>query len=339
MKKRVVIAAAAAVLSLTGSGICSAAGAGIAGTQQSQFAAERWGKNSTQMSVYFPEEEAPGEVGALRYAVDEALKTASLSPTEHTRLWYDAYSTVGGVAQAAGTRPNGGRGRMIAVGGDFFLLHTLAFLDGSGLTDADLMKDRVVLDETLSWELFGSSQSAGMPLTVEGIPCVVAGVVKNPENPAEKAAYPEYPVMYLSYSLMEQLTGETVKISCYEAVLPNPVRGFGKRTIEECIGMKDAEIIENTGRYSIGHSWDTLLHLHDMVIHRTALAYPWWENAARRIAFDKAVLLLMSILFLLYPVGYGLYWIRRGYRKVNGILTEKMKKRHRHIVTEDSIQS
>lgn len=308
---------------------------------QSQLAARRWeteeSVSSTQMSAFLTADFSVSQAETVRDAVDEALKAASLVTPENARLWYDAYSMEGEYLSVKGTRTSSCRTRTMAVGGDFFLLHPMQLLSGSAITENDLMQDRVVLDETLAWQLFGSADVTGMTVTIGSLPYTVAGVVENPRNYAERAAYGEEPMMYVSFSLYETLTGEEPGISCYEAVLPNSVRGFGEKVFTESLGMtENVEILQNTGRYSILQNFHTLTHLHTLVIQSKA-DYPYWENAARVVSFDKALLLLGSLLLLVYPVLYLLWQIRKGYRFLNRKITEAVKRKKRHGSSQPSI--
>ena len=51
---------------------------------------------------------------------------------------------------------------VVAVGGNYFLFHPLDLVSGTYFSESDVMHDRVVLDETLAWKLFGGSNLTGM---------------------------------------------------------------------------------------------------------------------------------------------------------------------------------
>ena len=66
----------------------------------------------------------------------------------------------------------------IGVGGDFFLFHPMTFVTGSYFSGDDLMKDKIVIDEEMAWQLVGSTDIIGQSVTIGGIPHYVSGVVK-----------------------------------------------------------------------------------------------------------------------------------------------------------------
>ena len=87
------------------------------------------------------------------------------------------------------------------------------------------MLDRVVLDETLAWQLFGGFDVAGLTVTISGKPFQVAGVVRRESDFATKEAYQDGASMFLSYSAMKSLD-ENSTITCYEIVMPDPITGL-----------------------------------------------------------------------------------------------------------------
>ena len=96
------------------------------------------------------------------------------------------------------------------------------------------MLDRVVLDETLAWQLFGGFDVAGLTIQINGQPFQVAGVVRRESDFASKEAYLDGARLFLSYSAMAALD-ENSKITCYEIVLPDPITGFGLSTVSDNI--------------------------------------------------------------------------------------------------------
>lgn len=328
---RRVLPPCAALLCLGASGILYAAAGGLGSAQQSQFAAQRWETGDsppyTQVSVFCGEEMNGGELASLRESIADAMTAASLESREGARLWYDAASSSQTSMHVNGTRQGDSTAAAMAVDGDFFLLRSWQMCSGSPIAPDDLMQDRVVLDEKLSWQLFGSPNGAGMTVTVDGIPCVVAGVVEIPDTYAEKAAYGEAPRLYMSYALYETITGEAPMTACYEAVLPNPVRGFGEKSVTDSLGAKeDREILQNTGRYSLLRSLENIKDIHSFVLQGDCL-YPFWEKAARVVEFDRTLLLIAALLLLIYPVVYLLRLIAAGYRKANRFITERIQKK------------
>lgn len=90
---------------------------------------------------------------------------ASLEAPEGGSLYQDAWS---GTATSVAVSGPAGKSNVktYGVGGDFFLFHPYTLLSGSYIAESDFAQDRVVLDENLAWQLFGSSDVAGMEVTI-----------------------------------------------------------------------------------------------------------------------------------------------------------------------------
>ena len=164
-----------------------------------------------------------------------------------------------------------------------------------------------------------------MEITVQGISCLVAGVIQPETDYASKTAYGTMPRIYIPYIMYQQFDSENAgHISCYEAVLPNPVRNFAKELLKKSMNLEEANsiLLENTGRYSLSGRWNTLRKLRNLVVCET-VTFPYWENAARIISFDTAVILLLQIVFLIYPVIYLIWLICKAYRFSENKLFEK----------------
>ncbi len=344
------ICGGAALLSLTVFGVLTAVSSHIAGLHEVQYAAERWEADGdlryTQMSVFYAQDTAIMEdsLQYIRETVDAAMRSASLdAASEGARLWYDAYSTPAGRVTVSGTKRFEVQANVMAVGGSYFTLHQLPILGGAYLQESDLMEDRVVLDETLAWQLFGSPDVAGMQVLINQRYYQVAGVIAQEEDYATVKAYGETPRMYIPFALYEQWTAETggtASISCYEMVLPDPVRNYAKNAFEQAIGTGEGIVtVQNTERFSLSQSWHHLTHLHDLLVVSQEIAYPYWENAARIVNFDLALLLAARILFLLYPVIWGLLLLWKGYRLADAWLTKKRqayKLRYRSLIHDEA---
>ncbi len=325
----------AALLSLAAFGVLTAVSAHLCGLHESQNAAHRWAADGdvpyVQMSAFLTQDAALTQDGlqSIRESVDSSMRSASLSAEDGARLWYDACSAPAGMVSASGTKRYPAQAQVTAVGGDFFLLHAPLLLGGSYLQESDLMQDRVVLDETLAWQLFGSPDVEGMLVTINQRTYPVAGVIAAEDDYATKKAYGETPRMYISFDLYEawqKEMGGIAQITCYEMVLPDPVRNYGKNAFMQAVGAENNPTmitVQNSGRDSLAGRWNNLRHLHDMLIISKDLAYPYWENAARLVDFDLALLLAGQIAFLIFPVLLLLRLLWMGWRRLDAFLTAK----------------
>lgn len=319
----------------------------LAGLRRDQYAAERWAGEGdvpyAQLSAFLSDDAGlTGEgVETMRDAIDSAMVSASLAAShEDARLWYDAYSAQAGTAFVTGVKGGGMQAEVTAVGGDFFALHGQTLAGGAYIYENDLMEDRVVLDEALAWALFGSPDIAGQMVQIGGRNYSVAGVVETETDYAAESAYGDLPRMYISFALYEQWqaeTGRTAYVHCYEAVLPDPVRNFAWNTLEGVMAGENRILLQNTGRFSLGSTWETLMGMHDLLVVSERIAYPCWENAARIISFDLALLLAARLLLLVFPVLCGLWLLWRGYRYLDGWIRRRMeayRMRYRSLIKE-----
>ena len=81
-------------------------------------------------------------------------------------------------------------------------------------------------------------------------------------------------------------------------------------------------LLRNTGRWKLSGCWDTLKNLKKLLICES-VTYPYWENAARIISYDTAILLLFEIISLIYPVIYLIYLICKAYCLFNKYIAKK----------------
>ena len=293
-------------------------------SQLSQTAAERWGGSEavSQVSCFF-------SVGAgitedrimdFEHSIDKALTDASViqeSENPGARLWADAYSADGQVTispdKASITAD------AVGIGGDFFLFHPVPLLYGAYFSGNDVLKDYCVIDEDAAWQLFGSSDVAGMVVYIGGIPHVVTGVVERPSGRLAEAAGLDSTLVYVSCESLEE-NGKSNGINHYEIVMPNPVSGFAENYIRENLGAdeKETEVLENTSRYSFLSRCQLLLEFGTRSMNGKAIIYPYWENIARGYEDILALLTLFELLLVIYPIGlamvfFCIWWKHKGW--------------------------
>ncbi len=293
-------------------------------SQLSQTAAERWGGSEavSQISCFF-------SVGAgitedrimdFEHSIDKALTDASViqeSENPGARLWADAYSADGQVTIS--TDKASITADAVGIGGDFFLFHPVPLLYGAYFSGNDVLKDYCVIDEDAAWQLFGSSDVAGMVVYIGGIPHVVTGVVERPSGRLAEAAGLDSTLVYVSCESLEE-NGKSNGINHYEIVMPNPVSGFAENYIRENLGAdeKETEVLENTSRYSFLSRCQLLLEFGTRSMNGKAIIYPYWENIARGYEDILALLTLFELLLVIYPIGlamvfFCIWWKHKGW--------------------------
>lgn len=285
----------------------------IKNSDGSQLMAERWSEEGGVAQVScFISQNAQAEVNdiiSFQHQLDSLLTEASVTLEEdntNARLWVDAYSASGKI------NLEGSSGKMelnaIGVGGDFFLFHPLQLVNGSFFSGNDLMQDHVVIDEDAAWQLFGSNDVVGMQVTIAGIPHFVSGVIKRDAGKLQDAAGNGSSVAYVSHDTLKNY-GVYNGINHYEIVMPNPVSGFAKKTLEENLsfgtdssGNSLVEVVENSARFDLLPMFQVIADFGTRSMNGKAIIYPYWENVARGHEDILAVILILQLLFLLYPI-------------------------------------
>ncbi len=296
----------------------------LTGSMGKSQLSQRWGGSEavSQVSCFF-------SVGAgitedrimdFEHSIDKALTDASViqeSENPGARLWADAYSADGQVTIS--TDKASITADAVGIGGDFFLFHPVPLLYGAYFSGNDVLKDYCVIDEDAAWQLFGSSDVAGMVVYIGGIPHVVTGVVERPSGRLAEAAGLDSTLVYVSCESLEE-NGKSNGINHYEIVMPNPVSGFAENYIRENLGAdeKETEVLENTSRYSFLSRCQLLLEFGTRSMNGKAIIYPYWENIARGYEDILALLTLFELLLVIYPIGlamvfFCIWWKHKGW--------------------------
>lgn len=327
----------------------------LATAQDAQQMAYRWSgnKDAAQVSCFFsPRAEVTEDtIKNFEYSLKNTLQEASIVETSENpsaRLWVDAYSADGKITLVNGR--NTLEANAIGIGGDFFLFHPLKLITGSYFSGNDLMKDYCLIDQDAAWQLFGSNDVVGMTVYIGNVPHIVTGVVRRPDGRMEKAAGLSSTVVYVSYETLAAY-GTDNGINHYEIVMPNPVSGFAYDKVKEGIGVdeKNVEIVENTSRYSLLNRLKMILNFGTRSMNGKAIIYPYWENLARGYEDIIALLTVLMILLLLYPVvtviwAFVHWWRHKGWTlkdvwntgrdKLERAAERRREKKHSHAETD-----
>lgn len=283
--RKVKVTAAVAVAAAVVLAVLSGAAAYIKSIPDSQQLAKRWapGGGYTQISIFYAKSAAPDEMRlkSFEYSLDEKLLVDGIeAPAESARLWLTAYSGSGKISVTSDRTTIDAAA--VGVGGDFFQFHPFKLLRGSYFSGSDLMQDAIIIDEDAAWQLFGSSDVAGMTVTIGGVPHYVAGVIERDDSFMDKKAGVDKMTIYLSYDSLSKY-GSTDGISCYEMLLPNPVSGYGMQLVEEKLGIDEDStiLVENSERYSLPSLFKVLGDFGTRSMQTMGIVWPGWENAAR----------------------------------------------------------
>lgn len=296
----------------------------IIGAQETQQMAQRWSdqNNVAQVSCFFATDSGTTEDTILmfQHGIDSALTEASVvqeSENPGARLWADTYSAEGKITLT--NNKTSVSADAIGIEGDFFLFHPLKLLSGSYFSGNDLMQDYCVIDEDAAWQLFGSSNVAGMTVYISGIPHIVTGVVERPSGRLAESAGLEGTLVYVSLETLEKL-GTSYGINHYEIVMPDPVTGFAYKYVKEHLGAdeKTTEVVENSSRYSLLSRLKMIGQFGIRSMNGKGIIYPYWENMARGYEDILTLLTLFLAITLLYPVillliAFIYWWRHKGW--------------------------
>ncbi len=294
----------------------------------SQQEAARWENGKmpyAQVSAFISPGRQSGadEIASIRSSIATKLSKDSYNQSKSGgRTWIDGYS--GEVKAAIRKDTNTLNVTAVGVGGNFFQFHPVQLLSGSYISEDDLNNDRVVVDENLAWAMYGSNDIVGMQFWMNNTIYTIAGVVKVPEQGLEKTAYGNSNRVYMPYDRLKAQQ-EALTITCYEAVLPNPITNYAYYTLRGAFGMSeeseeqldqeenplsfdDVEIIENTNRYELMPMLTKLKHWRLRSMRTSQIGYPYWENIARSAEDTQMIYLIARILVLIVPT-ISLVWL------------------------------
>lgn len=321
-KQRRIFIAAINAASLLALAVLTAVLLHLSSILPSQNTVSRWngsGERFSQISVFYSDAELTdlNRIYTMRVDIDKKLAENSISPANNNaRSWIDAFSaeTKLTVSSVRSDHTFTSEARCIATGGDYFIFHPLKLLSGSYYSDSDLMQDRVVIDNNLAWQLFGSYDVAGMNILINGEYFYIAGVILPDSDKATEYVTGTAPAIYISYTALEKLSGGTASaINCYEVCLPDPVTGLAEKITRDVSHADDKHIriINNSERFSLLNLWKIVSEGEKRVVSDYPMVYPFWENAAR-ITEEKAADILAAMIFtLIIPVLTVIMLIRR----------------------------
>jgi len=145
------------------------------------------------------------------------------------------------------------------------------------------------------------------------------GVVSAAETKTEEMAYGNYDAVYVPYAAFSKMGVENYPITCYEAVMPNPIPNYAFNTLAEAcdvVEMTDAEkenqrsslffgdteILDNSSRFSISALYKYIKSKKYMTMRTDSVTYPYWENVARFEVERASRMFILCCILLILPV-------------------------------------
>lgn len=270
-----------------------------------QQMAQRWSAegDAAQISAFYAEDAVEDETyfKGIGQSVEKALQTASIvNENENARLWIDAVSKNGKVTLT--TSRGSIEVNALGVSGEFFQFHPQKLLYGSLFSQDSMMQDGIVIDEDIAWQLFGSSNVAGMQVMIGQVPHYITGVIERADGKLERAAGLEKPVCYMSLESLQGY-GKVTGGFTYEIVMPNPIKNFAYTTMQTAIGADNENVIlvENSSRFDLLPLFGIIRDFGIRSMSFKDVVYPYWENVARGQEDILALLLLLKCVLLILP--------------------------------------
>ncbi len=271
---------------------------------QLEKAFSRDGSSYKRISVFFSPKSQMDRSGImqLRNNLSEQLfNSPSLDAGDKEQIFIDAYE---GTEQIEVSYQNSfQRVKGYFVGGHYFEFHSMSFLNGNKFSEEDLMRDKAVISESLSFALFGSADSVGKTIWVNEKGIVVCGVIKEKGGWISGLANSNTKKIYLPYDLTDQLDCN-LSLTSYEILLPEPLEGFAAKTMEEALSInrynrqasmeeKEISMIEETNRFHIKSLLQTAVRLHERTMKKIPIVFPDWQN--ERVIVENQLILVYII--------------------------------------------
>ena len=294
-----------------------------------QQMAKRWSKegNAAQISAFFAEGAVEDELyfREIEEGVKTALKEASITnENENARLWIDAISRSGKIVISSE------RATMelaaFGVEGEFFQFHPQRIVNGALFREDSMMKDGIVIDEETAWQLFGSSDVAGMQVMIGQVPHFITGVIEKPSGRLAKAAGLDKSVCYLSLESLKNY-GTVTGGFTYEIVMPNPIKNFAYSAMQNIFGTENDKvmILENSKRYDFLSICKVIQQFGTRSMSIQGIVFPYWENIARGQEDILALFWILKGILLICPVTFVIsvflyLWKRKKWTLKQGIV-------------------
>ncbi|MBR0172781.1 MAG: ABC transporter permease [Lachnospiraceae bacterium] len=287
-------------------------------------AAERFAPDGgyAQVSVYFSEGAAvdAAHYREFIYRIETALTVGAIeqdAENPDARLFLTCYSSEGRVTLSRDAKT--AEADAIGTEGDFFFMHPVDLVSGMYYRPDALMKDQVLLSDTVAWQLFGGTDIAGQEIMVGGKPHYVSGVFRTGDGRMRKAAGSAESLVFLSAESLNAygtVNGGAHTMNCFEAVMPNPVRGFAASTMRAELKAYENRmaVIDQNVRFGNFALWKVLTDFGTRSMAGAAMRFPYWENLARGTEDVLVIILICQALLLAVPVLLLTVFVVQAYR-------------------------
>lgn len=299
------------------------------------------------------------DIALMRQALQSSADTGSaaskknLTYTEGSKLrgWEDCYSsTVMATLEATevhdGLEVTIGKAdaQLVAVGGNFKAFHPFRYLSGGFLPEIPVDMNQIVINDILAWKFYHSYNVIGNRLIINGEMFTVIGVVEENTSKIAELAGEQENRAYIYFGSLGTIYGDNAgdddsdnqsvsaapadyAIQCYEAVLPELVKGVGVTDFKNALPSYSLSnpqlyVSNNTGRFSVTRVFDTVFPLGESDRERMGYEFPYWEKAAQltedRLFYDYT---LTGLGFVLLLIGFAAIGLK--FRAKKAVATEE----------------
>ena len=246
-------------------------------------------------------------------------------------------STISPVNVVEGKRINGKATdvELVAVGGNYRAFHTFRFMSGGFLPEDPVDTFQIVINDVLAWKFFRSYDVTGHMVEIDGKLFTIIGVVEEKNTKVAELAGEQDSRAFIYFGALGTLYGGDSKnipqssnddmgggsygdyeggggssqspsststdyaIQCYEAMLPERVRGvaiadFKNAMPNYSLTNPQVLVVNDTGRFSVTRVIDTMFPIGETEMQRHGYEFPYWEVATQmtetRLFYDYVII-------------------------------------------------
>ena len=287
------------------------------------------------------------DIALMRQALQNSADTGSaaskknLTYTEGSNLrgWEDCYSSTV-MASLEATEVHDGLevtigkadAQLVAVGGNFKTFHPFRYLSGGFLPVTPVDMNQIVINDVLAWKFYHSYDVIGNRILINGEMFTIIGVVEENTGKIAELAGEQENRAFIYFGSLGTIYGNNsgsedseepgvssaaadYAIQCYEAVLPELVKGVGVTDFKNALPSYSLSnpqlyVSNNTGRFGVTRIFDTIFPLGESDRERMGYEFPYWEKAAQltedRLFYDYILTGFGIVLLLIGVVATGL---------------------------------
>lgn len=241
--------------------------------------------------------------------------------------------------------------QLVAVGGNYKAFHPYRYLSGGFLPETPVDTYQIVINDVLAWKFYRSYNVVGNQIDINGKLFTIIGVVEEKSTKVSELAGEQNPRAFIYFSALGSVFGGNSEnipdnsdsdfgggfdgygnyygssqqpsnpgeidyaIQCYEALLPEMVRGVAVSDFKNAIPSysltnPQVYVVNDTGRLTLPRVIDTIFPLGETEKERMGYDFPYWEVATQmtetRLFYDYVITAFGVLLLLIGIVALAL---------------------------------